>query len=81
MENFEGDSQNRTGFGFEQSGDEETVYINHDDSSTLCQLVYSKEREKICREQMSNKDIRTERRLRFQRANLFFQKSEQNTSE
>jgi hypothetical protein len=79
MENFAGDSQSRTVFGFEQSGDEETMYSNHDESSTSCQLVYNKERAKISRELMSNEDI-TKRRLRFQRAKLFFQKFEQNTS-
>jgi hypothetical protein len=76
---FQGGSQNRTGFRFEQYGDEESVCINHDDNSTLRQLVYDKETEKNYREFMSKESVRTESILRFQRARLFFQKSEQNT--
>jgi hypothetical protein len=77
---FQTGSQNRTGFSLEQYGDKKSVYINHNNSD-LCQLVYRKETEKIYRELMSKKDVRTESRLRFQRAKLFFQKLQQNMSE
>jgi hypothetical protein len=77
---FQGGSQNRTGFSPEQYGDEGSVYINHDNSD-LHQLVYSKEAETNYRGLMSKKAVGTESRLRFQRAKLFFQKFQQNTSE
>lgn len=77
---FQGGSQNRTGFSPEQYGKGGSVYINHDNSD-LHQLVYSKEMEKYCRGLMSKKDVKTESRLRFQRAKLFFQKFQQNTLE
>jgi hypothetical protein len=81
-EDFEGESHNRTGFSFEPYGGEQGVHINHEHSSSSCHMVSSKVRKKIFRELIMGKnDARTQSRLRFLRAKLFFEKLEQNSSQ
>jgi hypothetical protein len=70
---------------------EESIPNHHDNNPTLQQLICNEETEKCARPRISNEETekcarpqiskenaRTERKLRFQRAKLFFQKYEQN---
>ncbi|KDR19908.1 hypothetical protein L798_05734 [Zootermopsis nevadensis] len=81
--NSQAESKNRAELFVEQNTDmqyitEKSVPNQHDDNPTVQQLICNQETEKCAQRRMSKEDARTERKLRFQRAKLFFQKHEQN---
>jgi hypothetical protein len=81
--NFQVESHNRPEFCIEhnaviQHTEEESIPNSHDDNHILHQAISSEGTEQCVRRWTSKKDARTERKLRFQRAKLFFQRYEQN---
>lgn len=80
--NYQAESQNRPASYIENKTvthyTKESLFNHHDDYPTLHQFICNEQTGKRDRRWINKEDARTERKLRFQIAKLFFQKYEQN---